>query len=333
MPLLSRSNAVFLLCFLFHLSVAVPQSSVPTQIIDQIMSSGLARQVVSIAPLSPIVKTSLGQSMAQPIIQGWGGITLDEAANGQLQLTLSRLNQSGYNGMRIGFSGSVTQCSSGELGSWSPNFDPQSLVNCYPVVTDPLNETFLSIHPYFFYDLWQGNSNNYGKCSPSSPNTWGNATAECVANIYNEGMLEASSKYHTPILDTEGGAVYYSCNNVCASPPDAVGTDDASYSITTFHFIQYLTNLMQAENMGWLWWEAGEGSCCGALDTWGALLSFRPVTPPTPQPQPPPCQCNPSPESSFDGIPVFWVSIGGIAGLVVTAAILFRRRISKRPSG
>jgi len=26
------------------------------------------------------------------------------------------------------------------------NFDPLSLVNCYPVVTDPLNETFLSIH-------------------------------------------------------------------------------------------------------------------------------------------------------------------------------------------
>src|SRR5260370_30979931 len=82
---------------------------------------------------------------------------------------------------------------------------------------------------------------------------WGNATAECVANVYNEGMLEASSKYHMPILDTEGGAVYYSCNNVCASPPDAVGTADASYSIATFHFIQYLTNLMQSANMGCLW--------------------------------------------------------------------------------
>src|SRR2546426_11492318 len=90
-------------------------------------------------------------------------------------------------------------------------------------------------------------------------------------------MIQASSKYHMPILDTEGGAVYYSCNNVCASPPDAVGTDDASYSYTTLHFIQYLTNQMQSENLGWIWWEAGEGSCCGALETWGSLLSFQPL--------------------------------------------------------
>jgi len=110
MSLLSRSNAVFLLCFLFLLSVAIPRSSVPTQVIDQSMSSGLARQVVSIVSLGPIVKTTLGLSVAQPIIQGWGGVTLDEAANGQLQPTLSRLNQSGYNGVRIGFSGSNTAC-------------------------------------------------------------------------------------------------------------------------------------------------------------------------------------------------------------------------------
>src|SRR5437667_11929392 len=335
MSLLSRSNAVFLLCFLFLLSVAIPHSSVPTQVIDQSMSSGLARQVVSIVSLGPIVKTTLGLSVAQPIIQGWGGVTLDEAANGQLQPTLSRLNQSGYNGVRIGFSGSVTHCPSGELGSWSPdwfnqtihlaqqyglwvildyhsyadlvdstcqaqwllfwnsvlsvdwrydrivwepinepagsvavlssayqawitlarglgdkhwiaventisndgcNFDPLSLVNCYPKVTDPLNQTFLSIHPYLFYDLWQSISSTYGVCSSSSANPWGNGTAECVANVYNQGMLQASGKYHRPIPDTEGGAVYYSCNNVCVKPPDAVGTDDASYSITTLHF-------------------------------------------------------------------------------------------------
>ena len=302
-----------------------------------------------------------------PVVQGWGGVTIDEVANGQLQPALQRLNQSGYNGIRIMFSGTVTPCSSGELGSWNPdwfnqaiqearqynmwiildyhsyldltngcqtewlafwnlvlstnwgydrivwepinepaglvtvlssayqvwitqartlgdkhwiaventmsnggcNFDPLSLVNCYPVVMDPLNETFLSIHPYLFYDLWSSTTNTYGNCSPSSANTWGNTTAECVADIYNRGMLQASSKYHMPILDTEGGAVYYSCNNVCANPPDTVGTDDASYSYTTFHFIQNLTSLMQSENMGWVWWEAGEGSCCGALDTWG----------------------------------------------------------------
>ncbi len=425
MSLLSRNSRVLLLCFLALLGIAapLPHPSLPPQLISGNRGTGLAK--VS-TPSSPIVRTISAQITTQsPVIEGWGGVILEEASTGQLQPTLSKLNQSGYNGVRIGFSGTTTQCSSGELGSWNQdsfnqtihvakqynmwvtldyhsygdlvnsicqtqwlsfwssvlstdwhydrivwepinepagsvdvlssayqawitqarglgdkhwiaientisndgcNFDPQSLVNCYPAVTDPLNETLLSIHPYFFYDLWQGNSNTYGACSPSSANSWGNATAECVANIYNEGALEASSKYHMPILDTEGGAVYYSCSTVCANPPDAVGTDDASYTITTFHFIQYLTNLMQSENMGWLWWEAGEGSCCGALDTWGALLSFRPMTPPTPQPLPPPCQCNPSPGSSFLGMPIFWVSIGGIAGLVVAAAILSRRR-------
>lgn len=152
-------------------------------------------------------------------------------------------------------------------------FDPLSLVNCYPAVADSLNQTFLSIHPYLFYDIWQ--SGGYGNCKPGLTNTWSNTTAECVADVYNQGMLQASSTYHMPILDTEGGAVYYSCSNVCASPTDAVGTDDASYSSTTLDFIQYLTNKMQSEKMGWLWWEAGEGSCCGALDTWGNLLSFH----------------------------------------------------------
>lgn len=354
---------------------------------------------------------------------------MDEAENGQLQPTLSRLNQSGYNGVRIGFSGSVTHCSSGELGSWSPdwfnqtihlaqqyglwvildyhsyvdlvdstcqaqwllfwnsvlsvdwrydrivwepinepagsvavlssayqawitlarglgdkhwiaventisndgcNFDPLSLVNCYPKVTDPLNQTFLSIHPYLFYDLWQSISSTYGVCSSSSSNPWGNGTAECVANVYNQGMLQASGKYQMPILDTEGGAVYYSCNNVCANPPDAVGTDDASYSITTLHFIQYLTNLMQSESMGWLWWEAGEGSCCGVLDTWGELLSFQPASPPTPQSQPPQCQCGPSTGSAFLGTPVFWLSIAGVAGLLAMVTTLLQKKGSKK---
>jgi len=323
-----------------------------------------------------------------PALQGWGGVTLDEASNGQMQSTLQRLNQSGYNAVRVGFSVGTTPCSSGELGDWSSawfsqtiqiaqqynmwvildyhsyrdlvdgcqlqwlsfwnqvlstnwgytrivwepinepagtvsllstayqtwitqaralgdthwiaventisndgcTFDPLSLVNCYPTITDPLNQTFLSIHPYFFYDLWSQSVGVYGNCDKSATRTWSNSTAECVADIYNQGMLNASSTYHMPILDTEGGAVYYSCNNVCAKPPDAVGTDDASYSNTTLHFIQYLTNQMQSENMGWLWWEAGEGSCCGALDTWGNLLRFQPVTPPVSHDQPPTLQ-------------------------------------------
>jgi hypothetical protein len=380
MSLLNRSNGLFLLYCLALLGTTIPHLPLSVQSLDHNTETTLVGQTASTGSLSSAVGTSSGQAMAQvPIIQGWGGVTLDEASNGQMQLTLLRLNQSGYNGVRMGFSGSITRCSSGELGFWNPdwfnqtiqsakqynmwvvldyhsygdlvdsvcqtqwlsfwnsvistnwgysrivwepinepagsvsvlsqayqawitqarslgdahwialentisnggcNFDPVSLASCYPVVTDPLNETFLSIHPYFFYDIWQ--SGGYGDCSPSATNTWSNNTAECVAKIYNKGMLQASSKYHMPVLDTEGGAVYYSCNNVCANPPDAIGTDDASYSYTTFHFIQYLTSLMQSENMGWLWWEAGEGSCCGALDTWGALLRFQPVNSPGP---------------------------------------------------
>jgi hypothetical protein len=430
MRFLNRSHGVFLICFLALLGVVGSHSLGSNPAIDQVRETGLAQQTVSDIPTGSMVRTTFAQSGAPPpVIQGWGGVTLDEASNGQLESTLSRLNQSGYNGVRIGFSGSVTQCSSGELGSWNPdwfnqtvhvaqqydmwvtldyhsygdlvdttcqtqwllfwngvlstnwrydrivwepinepagsvavlsaayqawitlarstgdkhwiaventisnygcNFDPLSLVSCYPTVTDPLNQTFLSIHPYLFYNLWQSSSSTYGDCSSINANSWGNGTAECVANVYNQGMLQASGKYHMPILDTEGGAVYYSCNNVCANPPDAVGTNDASYSITTFHFIQYLTNLMQAEKMGWLWWEAGEGSCCGALDTWGPSLSFQPAGPPTPPSQPPPCRCNPSTGSSFLGTPVFWVSIGGITGLVATMTVILHRRNSRK---
>jgi len=382
---LNRRNGILLLYSLTLLGVALPHF--PSLVHSNSHNTGptMVNQIVSTIQGSSSVKIVSGQVSGQaPVIQGWGGVTLDEASNGQMGSTLLRLNQSGYNGVRVGFSAGITSCSSGELGSWNPDllnqtiqtakqygmwvildyhsytdlvdiscqtqwlsfwnsvlttnwgysrivwepinepagsvsvlssayqawitqarglgdahwiaventisnegcsFDPLSLANCYPTITDPLNETFLSIHPYLFYDIWLGNG--YGICSPNAGNTWGNSTAECVANVYNQGMLQASSKYHLPILDTEGGAVYYSCNNVCANPPDAVGTDDASYSSTTLHFIQYLTNLMGSETMGWLWWEAGEGSCCGALDTWGSLLRFQPVTPPISNDAPP----------------------------------------------
>src|SRR5207247_11108960 len=150
-----------------------------------------------------------------------------------------------------------------------------SSVAFYPLATVPMNETFLSIHPYFVYDSWK--QGGYGSCSPSGHYTWGNDTAECVANTYYSAMLQSTVEYHMPILDTEGGAVYYSCNNVCDSPPDAVGTDDASYSLKTFHFIQNLTSLMQSSSMGWLWWEAGEGYCAGDLGPWGPCRACTPA--------------------------------------------------------
>jgi hypothetical protein len=44
---------------------------------------------------------------------------------------------------------------------------------------------------------------------------------------------------------------------------------------------------MDSQNMGWLWWEAGEGTCCGAMDTWGSSLKFQPVNPPIAHDTPP----------------------------------------------
>src|SRR6058998_2353366 len=386
-PLNCRTESL-LLCFLILLGIVTisMSSSFSGPTVKQV-GMNMVKAAPLIVPGDYSSRTISDQVATKPpVIQGWGGVTLDEAFTGQMQSTLQRLNQSGYNAVRVGFSASITRCSSGELGDWSSawfsqtiqiaqqynmwvildyhsyrdlidgcqlqwlsfwsgvlstnwgysrivwepinepagsvsmlssayqawitlarslgdkhwiaventisngvcNFDPLSIVNCYPVITDPLNETFLSIHPYLFYDIWL--SNGYGNCNTGSTSTWGNSTAECVANIYNQGMLGASIAYHMPVLDTEGGAVYYSCNNVCASPPDAVGTDDASYSTTTLHFIQYLTNQMQSENLGWIWWEVGEGSCCGALETWGNLLSFQPIIPPESHDHPPTLQ-------------------------------------------
>ena len=398
-----RRSRVFMLCSLALLGIAMTQI-LPSQPTSHHAGSAFTNRLDSVAPNQRLVAVPT----TNPAIQGWGGVTLDEAANGQMQATLQRLNQSGYDAVRVGFSGGTNiHCSSGELGSWDPtlfsqviqmaqqynmwvvldyhsyndltdptcqtewltfwsgvlstnwnygkivwepinepagsvallssayrawitqarslgdthwiaienswsnggnpscSFDILSIVACYPVATDPLNETFLSIHPYFFYDSWK--QGGYGSCSPSGTYTWGNDTAECVANTYYGAMLQSTVEYHMPILDTEGGAVYYSCNNVCDSPPDAVGTDDASYSLTTFHFIQHLTSLMQSSSMGWLWWEAGEGSCCGALDTWGSLLSFQPAKPPA-QESPPSLEA-PTGESVTAGSTLsFWVN-------------------------
>ena len=385
MLFLGRSNGAFVLCFLAVTGIAFPQFPPPFDSVNHNTHSDLTKHDFSaLSPTSTIATISSNPEGKVPMIQGWGGVTLEAASNGQMQLTLLMLNQSGYNGVRVGFSAGITKCSSGELGPWNKDwfnqtvqlaqqynmwvildyhsysdvvdgacqtswlsfwngvlstnwnydriiwepinepagsvsllssayqawitqarslhdthwivientlsngtcaFDSMSLVSCYPKTTDSLNQTLLSVHPYFFYDVWQ--SGGYGVCSPSGARIWNNTTAECVANIYNQAMQIASASYHMPILDTEGGTVYNTCKSACAIPSDAIGTNDASYSKTTLHFIQYLTSLMDSQNMGWLWWEAGEGTCCGAIDTWGSSLKFQPVNPPVAHDTPP----------------------------------------------
>src|SRR5712691_12286575 len=114
---LSRRNRVLLLSVLALAGIVIPHLPLSVQAVDRNIGTTLLKQATSTIPVSSGFKTASSQGTAQaPIIQGWGGVTLEEASNGQMQSTLLRLNQSGYNGVRIGFSGGVTQCSSGELG-------------------------------------------------------------------------------------------------------------------------------------------------------------------------------------------------------------------------
>jgi hypothetical protein len=60
------------------------------------------------------------------------------------------------------------------------------------------------------------------------------------------------------------------------------------------------------------------------------IMIVQPATP-TPQPQPPPlCQCNPSGGSSFLGSSIFWLAVGGIAGLVTVAVATISRKRTRR---
>src|SRR5438552_15888092 len=118
MSVFSGKNGTLLLYALMLVGIAVPHFPVLAQAVDPNIRTTLLKDAISTTPGSSSIKIISSQGAMQPsVIQGWGGVTLDEASNGQLQSTVQRLSQSGYNGVRIGFSGSITQCSSGELGS------------------------------------------------------------------------------------------------------------------------------------------------------------------------------------------------------------------------
>jgi len=60
------------------------------------------------------------------------------------------------------------------------------------------------------------------------------------------------------------------------------------------------------------------------------IMTVSPATP-TPQSQPPPpCQCNPSAGPYFLGLPILWVTIAGIAALVVVAGAVISRKVRKK---
>src|SRR3989442_12315491 len=103
---LNRNHGVFLIYFLASAGVVGSYSLRPNPAIDQVGETGLAQQTVSDIPTRCMVRTTFAQSAGHaPVIQGWGGGTRDEPSNGQLEPTLSRLNQSGHNGARMAIGG------------------------------------------------------------------------------------------------------------------------------------------------------------------------------------------------------------------------------------
>ncbi|TMI33428.1 hypothetical protein E6H27_03635, partial [Candidatus Bathyarchaeota archaeon] len=110
-----------LLCFLILLGIVTTSmsSSFSGPTVKQV-GMNMVKAAPLIVPGDYSSRTISDQVATKPpVIQGWGGVTLDEASNGQMQSTLQRLNQSGYNAVRVGFSAGTTPCSSGELGDWS----------------------------------------------------------------------------------------------------------------------------------------------------------------------------------------------------------------------
>src|SRR6267378_3261206 len=129
---LSDKNRTLLLYALLLGGMSIPHLPLLVRAADPNLGTTLLKEATPTISGSSSIATSSSQGTTQaPIIQGWGGVTLDEASNGQLQSTLLRLNQSGYNGVRIGFSRSVTQCSAGELGSWNPDWFNQTLKSAH----------------------------------------------------------------------------------------------------------------------------------------------------------------------------------------------------------
>ncbi len=140
----------------------------------------------------------------------------------------------------------------------------------FPSVTDTAGRVFISLHTYM------GFSENSG--------SWDNATAESVAQAYYQAVLDGETRTGWPVLNTEGGADEL-CDN-CA--PDEVLTGSAGYTTVTFHFIQKLTNLYDAnspQRTNWVWWTMGSwtntpgAGLFGSLapNGWGSLLQYERV--------------------------------------------------------
>ncbi len=176
------------------------------------------------------------------------------------------------------------------LCSSSCGFGDTNMAAGYPSVNDTAGRVFISLHSYMAYQYYSS--------------SWNNATADTLAQDFYNAVVTGMTTTGWPILNTEGGAdpIAGNCSggvnlpsSLCA--PDQVLVGSAGYSIVTFHFIQTLTNLYDAnapQRINWVWWPMGSwtdtpgAGTLGALQCnsnpigWGCLLTFVPVGPRTP---------------------------------------------------
>jgi hypothetical protein len=133
-------------------------------------------------------------------------------------------------------------------------------VDWYPVVSDPLNRTFLNYHFYYFYD--------------DNPDSWTVSEAEANADFWFQVVKDAIAKYHRPFLCTEmGAASYYG-----TPPPDLIVDGSAGYSNTSLAFVRRMIQNFDSyqARIGYMLWTAGDwtsqSELYGAIDIWGNLV-------------------------------------------------------------
>src|SRR5439155_5255422 len=123
----------------------------------------------------------------------------------------------------------------------------------------------------FFYDGCT--TGWYGTCA------WTNSTAASIASTYYQDVLHGMRTTGWPVLNSEGGASYFSeaaCTSPSCTPPDTRLVGDAGYAGASFYFINALTSDYDASGhgIGWAWWPTGDwtNSPCPTTSSGGGCL-------------------------------------------------------------
>ncbi len=157
------------------------------------------------------------------------------------------------------------------LCSYSCSYGLTSQWQGYPTVTDSQKRVLISLHSYFFYDGCT--TGWYGTCA------WTNSTAASIASTYYQNVLHGMRTTGWPVLNSEGGASYFSeaaCTSPSCTPPDTRLVGDAGYAGASFYFINALTSDYDASGhgIGWAWWPTGDwtNSPCPTTSSGGGCL-------------------------------------------------------------